>query len=388
MAADYSFLAGLVTRSQLISGRELAGLVFDTGRSMGLTGTGVYVTDLQQTRLVALPQPVPAAEPSLEIDTSLAGLAYRMERTYLTQDGTTAWIPMVDGVERLGVLKAHGPDLSVAGCEALAGVTALLLVSKSSHSDLLVEAERRRPMTVQAELLWAFLPPRTIGTAQVTSTAVLEPAYNVGGDAFDHSFTDNGLHLTLLDAMGHDLASGGASAAALAACRAARRSGGRLTDIVTDIDEILDEWFTDRLMTAIIADLDVTDGTLTWVNCAHPQPLLLRDGQILRILERPPDLPLGWNFHSSTPPTTHRARLQPGDRILLYSDGVTEARSPEGDLFGEQRLADTVIRATAAGEPAPEALRRLLQQLMRHQQHKLLDDATILMAEWHPDPQR
>ncbi|MEU9736407.1 PP2C family protein-serine/threonine phosphatase [Streptomyces sp. NPDC048002] len=373
-----------MARSQLISGRDLAGLVFDIGRSLGLTATGLYVSDLQQTRLIALPQPVPAAELELDIDSSLAGLAYRLERTHLTQDGTTAWIPMVDGVERLGVLRAEGPALPVADCETLAGLTALLLVSKSTHSELLVEAERRQPMTVQAELLWAFLPPRTIGTAQATSTAVLEPAYNAGGDVFDHSFTDGGLHLTLLDAMGHDLASGGASAAGLAACRATRRSGGRLTDLIGEIDRILDTWFTDRLMTAIIADLDLADGTLTWVNCAHPPPLLVRGGQILRILEREPDLPLGWNFHSRTPPSLHRARLEPGDRILLYSDGVTEARSPRGDLFGEQRLADTVIRAMAAGEPAPEALRRLLQQLMRHQEHKLLDDATIVMAEWHP----
>ncbi|MFJ5774514.1 PP2C family protein-serine/threonine phosphatase [Streptomyces sp. NPDC093094] len=178
--------------------------------------------------------------------------------------------------------------------------------------------------------------------------------------------------------MGHDLASGGASAAGIAACRATRRTGGRLADIVPAIDRILDEWFTDRLMTAVIADLDVTDGTLTWINCAHPPPLLLRDGQVLHALQREPDLPLDWNFHSRTPPTTHRARLQPGDRILPYSDGVTEARSPEGDLFGEQCLTDTVIRATAADEPAPEAL--------RHQEHELSDDATIVMAEWHPTP--
>ncbi|MER6678591.1 PP2C family protein-serine/threonine phosphatase [Streptomyces sp. NPDC000983] len=385
MESSCGFVADLVARSQLISGRDLAGLVFEVGRTMGLTATGVYVADVQQTRLLALPQPVPSAEPELDVDSSSAGLAYRMERTHLTQDGTTAWIPLVDGVERLGVLRAEGSALPVADCETLAGVTALLLVSKSSHSELLVVAERRQPMTVQAELLWAFLPPRTIGTAEATSTAVLEPAYNAGGDAFDHCFTDSGLHLTLLDAMGHDLASGGASAAGLAACRATRRSGGRLTDIVIEIDQILDTWFSDRLMTAIIAELDVRDGTLTWVNCAHPPPLLVRGGQILNILEREADLPLGWNFHSHTPPTIHRARLEPGDRLLLYSDGVTEARSPQGDLFGEQRLADTVIRAVAAGEPAPEALRRLLQQLMRHQEHKLVDDATILMAEWHPD---
>ncbi|WP_225801726.1 PP2C family protein-serine/threonine phosphatase [Streptomyces sp. NK15101] len=390
MESHEKVLSDLIAEAHTVTGRELAGLVFRAGRRMGLDGTRMYVADLQQTSLVALPQPVPVETQTRDIDGSLAGLAYRTERTQRSRDGHTAWAPMIDGIERLGVLKATARDLGedlTRRCEALADVAALLLASKSSHNDLLIEAGRRRKMTVQGELMWAFLPPRTIGTADVTSSAVLEPAYDIGGDAFDHSLTEDALHLTLLDSMGHDLASGGASAAGLAACRAARRSGGTLSDIVPAIDTILDQWFTDRLMTAVIADLNVLDGTFTWVNCAHPPPLLIRDGQVLpRTLEREPDLPLGWAFHAASPPTVHQTRLQPGDRILFYSDGVTEARSTQGDLFGEERLADTVIRAMAAGDPAPEALRRLLKELLNHQAHRLRDDATIVLTEWHPGP--
>ncbi|MFF6772006.1 PP2C family protein-serine/threonine phosphatase [Streptomyces sp. NPDC012637] len=381
-------LSDLVARSHLVAGGDLAELVFETGRRMGLTGTALYVADLQQATLVALPQTLAPEAPTLDIDASLAGLAYRTERTQRSANGGTVWMAMIDGIERLGVLKATAESFDeelIGRCEVLAGVTALLLVSKSSHSDVLIETERRRTMTVQAELLWAFLPPRTIGTARVTSSAVLEPAYEIGGDAFDHSFVDGALHLTMLDSMGHDLASGGASAAGLAACRATRRAGGSLVDIIPAIDQILNQWFTDRLMTAIIAHLDVEDGTLTWVNCAHPPPLLIREGRVVTgMLERQADLPLGWGFHTTAPAAVHRVRLQPGDRVLIYSDGVTEARSAAGDLFGEQRLADTVIRATAAGDPAPEALRRLVQELVHHQDHRLRDDATILLAEWHP----
>ncbi|MFC7923174.1 PP2C family protein-serine/threonine phosphatase [Streptomyces cinereoruber] len=388
MSTYEDVLGDLLARSHLRSGRELAGLVQDAGRRMGFRGTAMYVTDLQQIRLIALPQPDVAHQPTLDVDTSLAGLAYRTQQAQRSRDGATAWLPMIDGVERIGVLMVTASDLDDALLgrgETLAGVAALLVVSKSSHSDLLVETERARPMTVQAELLWAFLPPRTIGTTEVTSSAVLEPAYDIGGDTFDHTLDDRGLHLTVIDSMGHDLASGGASAAGLAACRAARRSGGSLTDIVTSIDRILDTWFTDRLMTAVVAHLDTTDGRLTWINCGHPPPLLIRHGRVLpQVLDREPDLPLGWGFLRETPPTEHTARLQPGDRILLYSDGVTEARSPGGDFYGEERLADTVIRATAAGAPAPEALRRLVQGLRQHQVHKLRDDATILLTEWHP----
>jgi serine phosphatase RsbU (regulator of sigma subunit) len=306
----------------------------------------------------------------------------------LSRDGTTAWVPMIDGIERVGVMRVTAPVLDVDlldVCRALASLATLLIVSKSPYSELLTRRMRSRPMSQQAELLWAFLPPRTIGTEQVTSTAVLEPAYDIGGDAFDHGFSDGRLHLTLLDAMGHDLASGSASATGLAACRSIRRSGGSLADIATTIDLTLAQWIPGRLMTAVLADLDISNGQLTWVNCGHPPPLLIRGGHVLsHVLERPPELLLGWGFHAASPPTEHHERLQPGDRVLIYSDGVTEARSPDGTLFGERRLTDTVIRSTAAGDPAPEALRRLMQNLMNHQAHQLRDDATILLVEWHP----
>ncbi|MEV6197834.1 PP2C family protein-serine/threonine phosphatase [Streptomyces sp. NPDC051920] len=325
----------------------------------------------------------------MDIDASLGGLAYRTQQIQQPREGGIAWVPMIDGVERIGVMRVVAADLTTPGllesCQALAALATLLIMSKAPYMDLLIEVERSRAMSVQAELLWAFLPPRTIGTESVTSSAVLEPAYNIGGDAFDHNLTDGVLHLTLLDAMGHDLASGGASATGIAACRATRRSGGTLPDIGTMIDRTLDNWIPGRLMTAVIANLDSSSGQFTWINCGHPPPLLIRDGHVLpQVLDRPSQLPLGLGFHLDAPPALHRERLQPGDRVLLYSDGVTEARAPDGSLFGEQRLADAVIRSMAAGETAPEALRRLIQNLLSYQSHQLRDDATILLAEWHP----
>ncbi|MFI8497449.1 PP2C family protein-serine/threonine phosphatase [Streptomyces sp. NPDC085524] len=394
MAADDTTraLGHVLDEGHLARADELPRLIERAARAAGAQTARLYVADLQQIRLVALPrlpQDVIAEEQeTLDIDSSLAGLAYRTQKTQRTRDGTVAHLPMIDGVERVGVLRVTGPRLdaeTLRACEHLADLAALLVVAKSLHSDSLITRERSQPMSVQAELVWAFLPPRTIGTRDVTSSAVLEPAYEIGGDAFDHSLTEHTLHLTLLDAMGHDLASGGASAAALATCRSTRRSGAALPDIATAIDDVLGAWIPDRLMTAVIAQLDTRTGRLSWINCAHPPPLLIRDGRILPdALHRTSQLPLGFGFHAKEPPTPHQERLQPGDRILLYSDGVTEARSPTGDLFGEQRLTDAVIRSAAAGDPAPESLRRLIQSLRAHQNHRLRDDATLLLVEWHP----
>ncbi|MFH9825603.1 PP2C family protein-serine/threonine phosphatase [Streptomyces bobili] len=388
MTGGEGILSDLLARSHRVSPRDLPMLIDEAGRRLGLSSARLYVPDLQQVHLIALPYPARQDTPALEIDDSVAGLAYRTQRIQRARDGCTAWLPLIDGIERLGVMVITAPELDpylLESCTALAGLTALLVASKATYSDLLVARERSRAMTIQAELLWSYLPPRAIGTDQVTSSAALEPAYDIGGDAFDHNLTENVLHLALLDAMGHDLASGGSSAAALAACRATRRDGGTLTDIATTIDRTLDLWIPGRLLTAVIANVDISSGWFTWVNCGHPPPLLLRDDAVLpHALERTPQPPLALGFHSDTPPTQHRVRLQPGDRILLYTDGVTEARAANGDLFGEERLADTVIRSMAAGHNAAEALRSLVDHLMHYQQGQRRDDATVMLIEWHP----
>jgi serine phosphatase RsbU (regulator of sigma subunit) len=74
--------------------------------------------------------------------------------------------------------------------------------------------------------------------------------------------------------------------------------------------------------------------------------------------------------------------LEPGDRLLLHTDGITEARSPSGEFFGEQRLADHINSALAAGEPAPETVRRLMRSALTHQADQLQDDASIVVLEW------
>ncbi|MFJ1709693.1 PP2C family protein-serine/threonine phosphatase [Kitasatospora sp. NPDC088346] len=424
-------LAGLLEASHQAAPWEVSALVGDAGRALGLGEARVFLADVQQVLLVPMPgpeQPVagespgqppptspgpppeagrPAAgsaggdtgdpETGLDVDTTLAGRAYRTE-TLLRAAGTppVCWVPLIDGIERIGVLRVHptGNDSALVEgrARALASLVTLILVSKSTFSDAIVRTTRTRPMSLQAELLWAFVPPRTIGTRSVTSSAVLEPAYEVAGDAFDHSLAGDVLHVILVDAMGHDLASGGASAVALAACRSTRRTGGSLADIATAIDEALNEWIPDRLLTTVLTDLDTGTGRLSWVNCGHPPPLLIRSGAVVPgALERRPHPPLGIGRHLGRhpgrhlgPPEVHRVRLEPGDRVLLHTDGVTEARSVTGDLFGEHRLLDHIVRLANTDQSAPEALRRLMHALLVHQDHRLRDDATAVLIDWHP----
>ena len=83
------------------------------------------------------------------------------------------------------------------------------------------------------------------------------------------------------------------------------------------------------------------------------------------------------------PVTLCREQLEPGDRILLYTDGITEMRSPDSGEFGLGRFVEFVIRQNAAGLPVPETLRRLIRTVLDYHGDQLQDDATVLLVEWH-----
>ena len=74
--------------------------------------------------------------------------------------------------------------------------------------------------------------------------------------------------------------------------------------------------------------------------------------------------------------------LEPDDTVLLYTDGVTEARAADGELFGLHRLTDLLEREAASEEPPEEMLRRLVRELLDHQPDGLRDDATFLLLRW------
>jgi serine phosphatase RsbU (regulator of sigma subunit) len=86
-------------------------------------------------------------------------------------------------------------------------------------------------------------------------------------------------------------------------------------------------------------------------------------------LDRPPETPLGLPTRlADISRKVHEATLEPGDRMLLYTDGVVDAPGPDGEPFGLARFTDFIIRTTAAGQPAPEALRLLVHAILEHQQ--------------------
>jgi serine phosphatase RsbU (regulator of sigma subunit) len=256
-------------------------------------------------------------------------------------------------------------------------------MSRTLYGDSLQRARRRLPHSVPAELQWTQLPPLTFATPRVTIAGALVPTNEVAGDSFDYAVNGETAHIAIIDAMGHGLEATLLSAVAVAALRNARRSGLDLADTIRSIDKhISAEFGADKFVTGIIGELNTGSGVWRWVNAGHPPALIVREGRVVKSLETDINPPLGllWEF-----PSIGEERLQRGDRLLLHSDGVTEARDADGEFFGTERLVDFVTREAAAGRPAPETLRRLMLGILNHQGGELQDDATTLLVEWMGD---
>lgn len=384
-------LAGLVRQSHLMRPDNLPQLVDEAARRLGAGGCRIYLVARDQRSLVEIAPEGGDGGGALGLDGTIAGRAYRLTEVTATADGLRLWVPLLDGTERLGVLEIvteadADPDGEAAFRDAflvLAGLVAELVVSKGQYTDTFERARRALPMGVPAEMLWRQLPPLTCATDRFVLTAQLEPWHEVGGDAFDYSIDGELLRFAVFDGMGHGLGATLLASVALAAYRNARRDGRDLIASAAAIDVALSGQFgEDSFVTGVLAELDLTSGVVRTLCAAHPAPLLVRAGRSLGELTTDPGFPLGFGSRHDT---VVEVSLEPGDRLLMFSDGVVEARSPLGDFFGTERLIDLLVRQESHQQPPPETLRRLIVAVLEHQHGALQDDATLLLLEWAGD---
>ncbi|WP_329793444.1 PP2C family protein-serine/threonine phosphatase [Lentzea sp. DG1S-22] len=354
------------------------------GRALGLR-ISIYLVDYEQHMLHPLPDPDDPGRVPLGVDASLPGRAFCTVQTLPGHQ--RLWVPLLDGVERLGVLEVtppegtdlHDPELHLR-CRWLSALIGHLVTISTHYGDGLDAVRLRRQRSPAADLIWQLLPPLTAATGSFAVAGLVEPCYEVGGDAFDYALSPTTASLAIFDAVGHTLRSGFVAAAALAACRSNRRAGHGLFEQARTIDETVSGQIPDgAFATGVLAELDLESGRLRYLNAGHPPPLLLRSGKVVKRLTGGRRLPFGLGTGELA---IAEETLQPGDWLVLHTDGITEARDTSGEQFGDTRLTDFLEREAAAGHPPPETARRLVKAVLAHQNGVLQDDASVVLARW------
>jgi serine phosphatase RsbU (regulator of sigma subunit) len=285
--------------------------------------------------------------------------------------------PVTERGESIGLLEMYLPEEPAREVTTqiaqMAHVLAFVVIANRRHTDLFEWGQRSRAFSLSAEIQQRLLPAaRTCEAAAFTLAGWLEPAATIGGDTFDYSLARDVLHLSLTDAMGHGVDAALTASMCLGSLRGARRRGLSLLDQVRSANDELVEHSGDAFVTGLVARLDLRTAALEVVNAGHVAPYLLRGTDVTALSLRV-DLPLGMFAGSAYGSSTQA--LEPGDRIVLVTDGMLERNVASVDLPG-------TIRDTKDLHPR-EVVRALADGALAAAGDVLQDDATVLCVDWH-----
>lgn len=260
--------------------------------------------------------------------------------------------------------------------ERLAGHAAHALQTAVTFAD---QTERLADMTKVAEAAQQAIlapPPERVGPVRLAARyrgAAAEA--QIGGDLFEVVPVDGAVRLLIGDVRGKGLTAVRTATIVLGEFRAAAAETGDLARIARSIDRGMRPYLAspEDFVTACLLEI-TTDGRFSVVSCGHPAPVHLAAGSLTEVaVEHAPPLGLGTN------PVPAHGRLQPGDRLVMFTDGLIEARTPSRAFVD----AATVLSALA-GAPFELALDTALEALEGQTAGSLDDDLALLLAEFDP----
>ena len=289
--------------------------------------------------------------------------------------------PVTERGEAIGLLELLLPeepdDETVREIAQAAHLLAFVVIANRRHTDLYEWGQRTRPLSLSAEIQHRLLAgPQTCEAGAFTLAGWLEPASEIAGDTFDFNLARDALHLSLTDAMGHGVAAALNATLCLGSLRNTRNEGASLLEQVRSANSALAGHAVDSgledFVTGLIGRIDLRSGSLELVNAGHIAPYLARDSHVTTV-DLPVDLPLGLFADA-----TYRGSvltLEPGDRLVLVTDGMLERNAAGLDL-------PAAISGTLTLHPR-EAVRALADAVLAATAGVLSDDATVLCLDWH-----
>jgi serine phosphatase RsbU (regulator of sigma subunit) len=389
---------------------RLARGIAEAARDLVDARFGIFVPfdgDEESTIFVGLEQGDFAAPPTIGRAHLLAAVLWRGET--LRIEDVAAWASRDESIRAYGVLAdgrlprswlaapVRGRSGAVLGAiylghhrahafsarqeELLGGLCAQLGVAMENAA---LFAERSR---VAAALQETLLPPLLPGIPEVDLAARYRPtgAGNlVGGDFYDvFELADGSWGLALGDVSGFGPEAAGLTGLARYAIRAIAATESRPSVVLAQLNEtMLRQNLEERFFTAVYAVATPREDRVevTLSSAGHPPGAVLRDDETVEFLDRRPGMLLG-AFSDPELEDAH-AVLYPGDALVLYTDGVVEARDDDGSQFGFERLQ--ALLSTCAGRSADGIARRLELAVLDHQGDKMPDDVAILVLRAQP----
>ena len=353
-------------------------LVAEARRAAGVP-VGLYVVDIDGSRLIRLagsedfPETLdapPALGPEI-VPEGLPGYYERLREIMPHCIATPLWLRG----RVLGLLLCVGMPLVELEDVARQGAAALELAN--DYTDLIEAARRRKPTSAAAEVQHHLLPPRIARITGAQLAGGMLPTYEVGGDWFDYVENRDGAWLAIADASGSGPTAAGLGASALGALRGARRSGQDLVQAATSMDEVIRVLGNPQYsLTAILARWHAPTALLAWINCGHPPAFVANPDGTMTELDGAVHAPLG-SAGEAPEFTVSTVRLETADRLVLYTDGVTEREVEGGGTFGVDGLRRAVRDAPAATAAATAmAVQHAVSSCWTD---PLQDDATIVV---------
>jgi len=348
------------------------------GRRIGGGPVALYVLDIDGSHLLRLagPEEFPerldaplALGPELAED-GLPALRARLERELPGISMAPMWLRG----RAIGLLLALGASEDALIGFARHGAAAMELAG--GYTDIFDAARRRKETHAAAELQQSLLPPRIarMGGGEIAGSVL--PSYEVGGDWFDYVENRDGAWISIADAVGKGATAGALGGIALAALRAARRSDQSLEATAQAMHEVVyDVARPEFFVTAIVARWHAVYSSVSWIDCGHPPPLVLRPNNTIEQLSTEPGLPLGI-FERERRFVRRQRRLEQGERLILHSDGITARRTRDG-LFGLDGI-ERAIRGAAGGSASAMA-RAIQEAVLEASEDPLQDDAVVVV---------
>src|SRR5499427_3340623 len=244
-----------------------------------------------------------------------------------------------------------------------------------------LEAERRatHELAIAKQVQTRLFPQRQPPTRTLAYAGICHPARSVGGDYYD--FLDLGskrLGLVLADIAGKGIGAALLMANLQAALRSQCATAGEQPErFLRSVNQLLYENTADGdYATLFFAEYDVDTRKLRYSNCGHPPALLVRgDGSLERLGSTSTVVGLFEKWDCKM----EERELAPGDAVLLYTDGVTEALNAKGEEFGEERLLEAARQHRELC--LPELLSAVADQARRFSPHEQSDDITLIVAK-------